>query len=435
MAGLHALLGGADRLVVVDTETTGPYSSDRILEVALVTMSPDGRIVDVWETLVQPGRAVSATHIHGITAAMVASAPLFDDIAGDVAVRLDGATLVAHNLAFDRRMLDAEFGRLGGSLVVDSGVDTLLATGERLPVACAARGIRVAAQHRARDDALATAELLRAVAADCRPGKPVGAPSGLRRTGRVLRREDTAPVQLPDPPLVADLAERLAYEGSEPAVLAYLEVLARAVEDLHLDRRERAELAAIARTVGLDEARVARAHRRFVNELVDAALADDVVTAEEYDALVRVGAALGIDEGRIELRLQPVQERELTVRLEAGDRVVFTGDHPVHTRTELGAHVESIGLVVQKAVTRTTSLVAAVEPESNSSKARKARRYGIPIVSIDDLLGAVVGDDIPARRVEGALKVVTCPICLATWTVGARSGGRRSRTCADCAAP
>ncbi|MBN1628640.1 MAG: hypothetical protein JW990_02655 [Thermoleophilia bacterium] len=34
------------RLVVVDVETTGVYDSDRVVEVAAVTMSPNGKIHD-----------------------------------------------------------------------------------------------------------------------------------------------------------------------------------------------------------------------------------------------------------------------------------------------------------------------------------------------------------------------------------------------------
>ena len=80
---LERLAGGADRFVVVDTETTGVYPSDRIVEVAIVTLDLDGNVVEVWDTLVNPMRDVSATHIHGITATMVRDAPTFEMIAGD----------------------------------------------------------------------------------------------------------------------------------------------------------------------------------------------------------------------------------------------------------------------------------------------------------------------------------------------------------------
>ncbi|WP_420638820.1 exonuclease domain-containing protein [Candidatus Poriferisocius sp.] len=431
-AALRALLGGADRLVVVDTETTGVYSADRVIEIALVTMSPNGEIVDVWDSLIQPGRAISATHIHGITAAMVESAPNFDDVAADVAMRLDGAAVAAHNLPFDHRMLGYEFSRIGGLLDVHAGIDTLRATGAKLSAACAVHGIDLGEEHRARNDALATAELLCSVAPACHPGAPASARVRLRPTGRVLRREDAAPIRLPASPYIANQAAHLAHDGAEPAVLAYLEVLARAVEDLHLDRDERAELADIARTVGLDDAHVGQAHRRFVHELIDAALADHVLTSDEYDALVRVGRALDVDQSLIETRLRQWRERSGSIRIEAGMSVVFTGDHPIYDRDQLEAHAVSFGLEVQKNVTKQTSLVAALEPETNSGKAKKARKYGIPIAAIDDFLTAAPGKEIPARTVEGARKSIECPVCLKTWTVDARSSQRQSKPCTDC---
>lgn len=68
---LHRCAGGADRFVIVDTETTGVYPADRIVEIALITLSLSGEVVDVFETLINPGRDVAASHIHGITASMV----------------------------------------------------------------------------------------------------------------------------------------------------------------------------------------------------------------------------------------------------------------------------------------------------------------------------------------------------------------------------
>src|SRR5690606_31489249 len=106
---LRAIAGGADRVVVVDTETTGVYPSDRIVEIAMVTLSLDGELLDVWDTLVHPQRDVGASYVHGITPSMVANAPTFADVAGDVGVRLAGACVAAHNLPFDSRMLMAEY--------------------------------------------------------------------------------------------------------------------------------------------------------------------------------------------------------------------------------------------------------------------------------------------------------------------------------------
>lgn len=141
--------GGADRFAVVDTETTGVYSSDRVVEVAVVTLALDGEVIDTFDTLVNPCRDVSASHVHGITASMVADAPTFEEIAGDVAVRLHGACLVGHNIPFDRRMLAGEFTRLGDELAAPRPIDTYVASGCRLADACARHRIDLAGAHRA----------------------------------------------------------------------------------------------------------------------------------------------------------------------------------------------------------------------------------------------------------------------------------------------
>src|SRR6056297_2890273 len=169
---LNALSGGADRVVVIDTETTGVYNTDRIVEIALVTMSLNGEFIESYDTLIHPQRDVSATFIHGITASMVQSAPTFEEIAGDIAIRLNGACLVAHNLPFDYRMIRNEFERLGEDLVMTSGLDTLSGSGCRLGDACERHGIPLDGAHRALTDATATAMLLLRLVDRCGVGAP-----------------------------------------------------------------------------------------------------------------------------------------------------------------------------------------------------------------------------------------------------------------------
>lgn len=112
------------------------------------------------DTLIQPQRDIGPTFIHGLTAASVRDAPLFADVVGDVAVRLDGACLVAHNLPFDTRMLTNEFQRAGTDLVIQTGIDTLAATRCRLSRACDTHGITLTSTHTALADATAVARLL-----------------------------------------------------------------------------------------------------------------------------------------------------------------------------------------------------------------------------------------------------------------------------------
>lgn len=142
---LRGCAAGADRFVVVDTETTGLYNSDRVVEIAIYTLSLDGDLLEIFDTLVNPRRDVSASPIHGITATMVKDAPTFEEIAGDVAVRLHGACLVAHNVPFDKRMLRNEYQRIDTDLDVLASVDTYVASGCRRSMRAACTGLTSAA--------------------------------------------------------------------------------------------------------------------------------------------------------------------------------------------------------------------------------------------------------------------------------------------------
>lgn len=332
-------------------------------------------------------------------------------------------------------MLVNEFAVLGGVLSVTRGIDTLAVTGSRLAQACDEHGISLSGSHRALVDATATGRLLVRVADRCSPGAAMAAPAGLARTGRVRRREDVTPVRVPDPPLIVFFASRLPHVGVEANTLAYLELLGRAVSDLHLDAYERQILGQFADELGLDEAHVVQANRRYLNELIDAAVADAQVTDDEYDTLVRIASALDIDQRVVEERIRIFRTTTTSVSIQQGLTVVFTGDHPEYDRDSLVRLAVELGLIVQSGVSKSTQLVAAADPESNSGKAGKARQYGIPIIAASDLVNARLGDLIEAHGAgQVALKVITCPECHTTWTIPAIQTSPRLKRCLDCTA-
>ena len=116
-------------LVCVDLEATGIWPGhDRIVQIATASIFPDGS-VSTWSSLVNPERSIppAVTAIHGIADAAVASAPTFAQLAPTVAARLSDCDLTGYNVArFDRRLLAAEFGRVGvadpttGARVIDA---------------------------------------------------------------------------------------------------------------------------------------------------------------------------------------------------------------------------------------------------------------------------------------------------------------------------
>jgi DNA polymerase III subunit epsilon len=103
-------------LAFFDLETTGlRVGSDRIIELALIRLSPGG---DVFERVrrFNPGVPISpeATAVHGISDADVAHEPSFASVARSLAELLDPCDLAGFNVRrFDLPMLLAEFRRAG----------------------------------------------------------------------------------------------------------------------------------------------------------------------------------------------------------------------------------------------------------------------------------------------------------------------------------
>jgi DNA polymerase-3 subunit epsilon len=388
------------RLVVVDVETTGVYNNDRIIEVAAVTMSPDGTILDEWETLVNPGRDVGPTHLHGIVASMVLAAPRFEEIAGALADRIHGGVLVAHNLPFDSRMIGNEYSRMGAALDPGVGVCTLRLCGGRLDVACARHGIEIDHHHRALADARATARLLAAqkIELECRPASVTGVQSGVG--SRTLRRE-LAGGDVPPMPFLARLASRTTHWGSQGESLQYLDLLDWAIGDGELSASECEQLNSLALELGMSSGSVAAAHEHYLRELISAAARDQVVTRTEHGWLTRVALALGLGTELVEEAAMAWAESSRRIRVCDGMGVCFTGQATYTDGSEMCRDVlcgiaESLGLRVEESVTKKRcDLVVASDPCSLSTKAQKARQYGIPVVALADFLCMECGAEVP----------------------------------------
>jgi len=170
-------------LAVIDFETTGfEAQADRVVEVGIVCFHR-GEVTRRVNWLVQPGMPIpeSAINVHGITDAMVADAPRFEQIAEELAEVLVGHLPVAYNATFDRRFLHAEMARLDGarrartpSPALDAKVtwvDPLVWVRElmadekskRLGDICERLGIPLSDAHRAWADAEATGRVLLAL--------------------------------------------------------------------------------------------------------------------------------------------------------------------------------------------------------------------------------------------------------------------------------
>jgi DNA polymerase-3 subunit epsilon len=103
-------------LAVIDLETTGTnLGSDRIVEIAIVKMMPDGKKI-VKHKLINPEMPIpkASSDIHGITDDKVKDAPTFRQAANELKQFLDNSDLGGYNSnRFDIPLLVEEFLRIG----------------------------------------------------------------------------------------------------------------------------------------------------------------------------------------------------------------------------------------------------------------------------------------------------------------------------------
>lgn len=402
----------AQTFAVFDVETTGlrPAGNDRIIEFALVTLDRGGRVLDRWETLVNPQRDLGPQRIHGLTAAEVRRAPTFAEVAEEIAYRLDGSVLVAHNLRFDAAFLQQELRRVGRDApdpARDAGLCTLsLARSFGLPkpyglaALCELLSIVNHAPHAAAGDALATAELMQRYL-DLEPewdgwDTTLAAASALARRPEVPAPRRTAVprrgagLAAAEPHFLERIATHAIPQASSEAAEQYFDLLGGVLLDRVISATEADALVDFAEAVGLSRTDCAALHEEYLVALAAAALADDVVTADEHAELATVADLLAIGSQRRDDLIGEGRRRhdaaaEATartapgMRVAPGTRIVLTGQLS-RPKAELTAELEGAGYVVAGSVTKKVALVVAADPDSMSGKAEKARKYGIPVV-------------------------------------------------------
>jgi DNA polymerase-3 subunit epsilon/CBS domain-containing protein len=161
--------------VALDTETTGlDARSARLVQIAALPLA-GGRMrpEDRFERLVNPGGPIpkDSVAIHGITDAIVADAPSFPEIAGNLEAYIGRAIVIGYATAYDLAVLEREY-RLAGRTVpalraLDVRTLARLAAPAladySLEALCEWLGIAIRKRHTALGDALAAGEIFLAL--------------------------------------------------------------------------------------------------------------------------------------------------------------------------------------------------------------------------------------------------------------------------------
>ena len=106
----------ANRIVVLDTETTGlnPQEGHRIIEIGCVELVKRRLTGKRFHVYINPDRIIDegAIAVHGITNQFLDDKPQFEQIVEDFIAFIRGAELVIHNAPFDVGFINHEFSRL-----------------------------------------------------------------------------------------------------------------------------------------------------------------------------------------------------------------------------------------------------------------------------------------------------------------------------------
>jgi DNA polymerase-3 subunit epsilon len=422
----------APHFAVLDVETTGLSPNEsRVVEIAVVRIDGAGRILDEWSTRLNPEGPVGATHIHGITEADVATAPLFRDIAAHLTSYIAGLPIAAHNAAFDLGFLGAEFQRAGWDVPRLPSFCTLNGSREYLPHldrrrladCCWAAGVQLENAHSALGDARATAQLLgfylnqagrrqhqtlsalRVEAQALRwPAGPSRAPETWSAPASVRARSGSRRVTAPrptQPPLLRQLTDvsllEAVEEGAPDGTLAYLEMLLEALEDGAIDDQEATDLGELIRFYELDDTNLHAAHRALVLAVAHKAVDDGVVSRDERDQLHAlcdvldvprnavvelIAHAEGARASRKSAGLRPLPDDwSYGEPLRVGDKVAFTGCDD-RQRERLERRASDLGVRVMGNVSRLTAMLVT-DGTMDGTKLAKAREVGTRIVHPD----------------------------------------------------
>ena len=180
---------------------------------------------------------------------------------------------------------------------------------------------------------------------------------------------------------------RSQYPHGDEGIAQYLDALDWVLDDGVIDRAERAAMDDLAMEWGISTARQHKAHREYLDCMVEAAERDGFVSEAEHEILLRIATQLQVDTGTV-----PAPDtRNAVPKPFPGMRICFTGQAAVGGRVwgrpDLQGLAQENGWIPVPSVTKKNcDVLVAADTSSASGKAKKARDYGKPVVSVVEFL-------------------------------------------------
>jgi len=386
-----------DLAVAIDVETTGFgfKRNDRIVEIAgLVFDMQTGETVGSFETLINPLRNIpeASTKIHGLSAAHLSMAPTFEDIAPWLAHTLAGKTLIAHNALFDVNFLNAEFQKSNIDYLVTQFVCTCrLSSNASLKNAALDLEIEYEADshHGALYDAQLCAEIFmrlnsereQRIKPDENPNFTTDQdwqmPSLVSRKHLGLTPTETKKQSA--------LRFGVAQYIEDPAEACYVWRLSEYLSDLVLSSEELEQLNVLAEELGLTTEAQDQLHVEYVRQLEKAALRDGLITEAEQSLLRTFSEQL-----KVALEIE-FSNAKADIP-ESGSLICVTGTSTLNGKhwgkKEISDFLESNGFIFTDQLNKSDGVALLLQESegSQSNKVDKARRWGIPRMTIESFI-------------------------------------------------
>lgn len=383
MRELQDLAGNANRFAVVDVETTGLGEYDRIVEIAVVTVGLHGVVRSVWETLIQPERGMGATEIHGLTSADVARAPTFLQVSGNIAEQLSGACVVGHNISFDVRMLEQEYGKLGEYIIWGDTIDTKNLHKGTLTEACFRWDISTEGLHTAKGDAIAVTQLL------------LEGYRNLNQAGSAARTHVRA---APSRRVFPRVAERGVFVDEIEETNLYAETLREFISNESIEDDDKQWLDQIASSSQItDEMR-----QQYGLEALLAAMDESIgslnggkMSDAEYEKLLNISQFCDVGKDILDTHTCDYRDIQYPIPcLKREDVIVFTNvSRETDEYFRMVAELNRKGFKVETGLTKSrTKLLIAQSMTTKTTKIRHAQKWGIPIIPL------TMFDQIPSAQ-------------------------------------
>lgn len=406
---------------VVDVETTGfsPRMGDRIVELSIISVDSEGRVLDVFDTLVNPKRDMGASRIHGITREMAMEAPTFEDIADSVLEIIDQSVIVAHNAAFDTNFLKNEIQRSSAYDLEFNGLCTLQLSREVIPelpsrkleVLCNYFDIPIHQAHSAYFDCLATKDVFFKLYGLYQ--ERYGLEDFIQRyyvehllsvvgrapaTKRIEHKRTQAEQLLKKAESrLGDMILRLPAYTVEAGVSIqeYLDLLDEIIADRIITEEEADKLFQLSGEFDISREHAVEIHEEYLRRLIRVYLLDGVISNSEINDLLKVAKLLGLV-NKLELIIE-LEKTNLPASLEAkaeesrtdcaGLSVCFTGElcSKIHGKPIDRQYAQELalakGLIVKSGVSKKLDMLVVADPHTQSNKAKRARELEIKIVA------------------------------------------------------